>query len=470
MKWLSKNGTSEKNVPMLLLLAACTIEFLFIILERQFFNLGYYLAETYLIVPCMLFLGYVLRENRSRFASRQALLALAAIGWFVLVQLAHRLSNMGDQPIGTIFTVYLMAFPFAALADDRDNAGVRLLGGMFMAASLVLVFYGLLLFVDLVPVWMADYLYWDGARLQILWHPNVVASYLMIGIGFSMAFCAQTQKKSVKAALVGAVVLQMIAMALTNCRTTILLTGAMLGGTLFFLIFKGGWKQFLLGLMAAVLVLVGTFQLCGAIYRWNNDRLIDAYLSSQETIMPEEEFWNAVAQSEEVPAEEIIVVGEDSGILLGANGQHSLLEDLWSFNYRTNIWRAALSAVRDNKFLQLWGTEFSGTVIAAYLGHDPVHAHNSWVETLVRTGIPGLVISLVFTVLSVWKAAQLVLTPGTELWKKIIAMLTMCLMASGFLESYLFIANLYYHIPGFVFFFLTGYLDFWCNRPQKRKS
>ena len=84
----------------------------------------------------------------------------------------------------------------------------------------------------------------------------------------------------------------------------------------------------------------------------------------------------------------------------------------------------------------------------------------------MRMGFPGLVMALVFTVLSGFSAAKLLLSSGTELWKKIVAMLAMCVMASGFLEPYLFITNVYYHVTDFTFFFLTGYLDFWCNRKK----
>ena len=85
----------------------------------------------------------------------------------------------------------------------------------------------------------------------------------------------------------------------------------------------------------------------------------------------------------------------------------------------------------------------------------------------MRMGIPGLMMALVFTVLSMFSAAKLLLSSQTVLWKKIVAMLAMCVMATGFLEPYLFITNVYYHVTDFVFFFLTGYLDFWSNRKEK---
>ena len=456
MKWLQKEGTSSKNVPMLLLLAAGVIEFLFITLENQFSGIGYYLAETYVIVPCLLLLGYMLREKLGSFARRRLLLAGAAVGWFVIVQCIHKLSGMENHPMATVFFVYLMAFPFASLADDRKNAGLWCIGGMFIAAALLLVGYSAMLLLDLVPGGMEAYLYWDGARLHALWHPNVAAGYFMIGIGFSLALCFLTRKKLVKVLLGGGIALQLMAMALTNCRTTLLLTGAMLGGTVFFLMCKGGgWKRMVLGLLAAAVILVGCFKLSGMLFQWNNDRL----LAELPAVQTEDD------SASEVSEKEVILI-EDTGIILGDNEQGSLVNDMRTLNGRTLIWKAALKAIRNDKKLALWGTEYSGTYITVYSPIPVVHAHNSWMETLMRMGLPGLMMSLVFTALSVWSAAKLVLSPETLLWKKIIAMLAMCVMASGFLEPYLFLTNVYYHVTDFIFFFLTGYLDFWSNRKE----
>ena len=487
MKWFQKEGTSEYHVPLLLLLAVGIIEFLFITLESRFSGIGYYLAETYVIVPCLLLLGYVMREKQSVFARRRLLLATAAVSWFVIVQCIHKLSGMENHPMATVFLVYLMAFPFAALAEDRKNAGLRLIGGVFVAASLVLVFYTVLLLLNRVPSGMEGILFWDGARLNPLWHPNIAASYFMIGIGFSLVFCCLSGKPWTKALLVFAIILQLFAMALTNCRTTLLLTGALLGGTVFFLTFKGNWKGFILGLLAAGILLVGTFKLSGMLFQWNNDRLLAELTAAQEASAPateepvpemteitEAEIPAAETPATEMPVEEApvveeIIVMEDTGVIIGDNEQRSLSEDLRSLNGRTQIWEAALKAVRNSKPIMLWGTEYSGTMISIYHWFDVVHAHNAWMETLMRMGIPGLLMALVFTVLSVFSAAKLLLSSQTVLWKKIVAMLAMCVMATGFLEPYLFITNVYYHVTDFVFFFLTGYLDFWSNRKEKTK-
>ena len=172
----------------------------------------------------------------------------------------------------------------------------------------------------------------------------------------------------------------------------------------------------------------------------------------------------------ETEAQEDPIIIEDTGIISGDNQQGSLMNDLRSLNGRTHIWEATLKAVQNDRSLKLWGTEYSGTIISIYHWFDVDHAHNSWLETLMRMGIPGLVIALVFTALSAWSGAKLLLSQTTPLWQKIAAMLTLCIMATGFLEPYLFITNVYYHVTDFAFFFLTGYLDYWCGHKQKQAA
>ena len=428
--------------PYLFLITAGILDFLLITMGSAFSFLGYYLTEFYLIIPTMLFLGYMLRERLSAFSKRRLLLSVATICWFILVQIQHKLTGMGSHPISTVFLVYLLAFPFASMTEDKESIGITYIGKFFVAATLILVGYTVLLILEMLPAFLKDLVFWDGSRLNCHWHPNIVACYFMIGIGFCAAFWTRVQKRSAKILLVMAIVVQFAAMALTNCRTTILLTGALFGGILFFHVYKGGWKRILAGILVALIILVVSFKVSGSFFRWNNDRLIAQITASQE--------------ADGIPA-------PDSDILTGDNAQGSLGNDLRTLNNRTYIWEAALKALRDNKTLLFWGTEYSGTVISVYNIAPVVHAHNSWIEVLMRMGIIGLLFSLVFTALSVFSAIKLLFHKNTELWKKIIAMTTMCIMVSGALEPYLFITNVYYHIPDFIFFLCTGYLDYWCH-------
>ena len=438
----------QDRQPFVYLAAAGILEFLFITMVAIPSYLGYYLAETYLIVPCLLFLGYVLREKQTDFARRRLLLAGLAVAWFFISQVQHKLSGMENQIITTVFGVYLLAFPFAALTDDRENTGIRWIGRLLVAAALVLVGFSVILLLDIVPAPWQEFLYWDGSRLTVFWHPNISACYLMIGMGFGTALLMQAKKPLTRVLLALAVAVQFLAMALTNCRTTLLLTGALFGGLAFFRIFRGSWKQFVLGLLAAVLVLVGSFKLSGMLYQWNEDRILANISALQEADAPG------------LTADE-----EDGQVALDTdNPQGTLLNDMSTLNGRTYIWKSALQAVRDNKTLALWGTEYIGTVVSVYNSFPVEHSHNSWMEVLLRSGIPGLLIALVFTGICVVSAVKLLLNRETELWKKMIAMTTVCVMVTGFLEPYLFGGNSYYHVIDFVFFLGTGYLDYWSHQ------
>lgn len=428
--------------PYLFLITAGILDFLLITMGSSFSFLGYYLTEYYLIIPPMLFLGYMLREKLSVFSKRRLLLSAATLCWFILVQMQHKLTGMGSHPISTVFLVYLLAFPFASMTEDRESIGITCIGKIFVAASLVLVGYTALLILGMLPAYLKDLVFWDGSRLNCQWHPNIAACYFMIGIGFCAAFFARAKKRSAKILLVLAIAVQFAAMALTNCRTTILMTGALFGGILFFHICKGGWKRFFMSILVALIMLVVSFKISGSFFLWNNDRLVTQITVTQDADG---------------------ITDQSSDILAGDNVQDSLGNDLRTLNNRTYIWEAALNALRDNRTLVFWGTEYSGTVISAYNISPVVHAHNSWIEVLMRMGIIGLLFALVFTAVSVFSAIKLLFHKNTELWKKIIAMTTMCVMVSGALEPYLFITNVYYHIPDFLFFLCTGYLDYWCH-------
>ena len=454
----------QERQPFVYLAAAGVLEFLFITMVAIPSYVGYYLAETYLIVPCLLFLGYVLREKQTGFARRRLLLAVAAVAWFVISQTLHKLSGMENQVITNVFAVYLLAFPFAALTCDRENTGIRWMGKIFVAATLVLVVYTVILLLDKVPAGWREFLYWDGTRLTVFWHPNITACYLMMGMGFGAALLIQAKKPLTKVLLAAAVAAQFLVMALTNCRTMLLMTGALLGGIVFFRIFRGSWKQFVLGLLAAALVLVGSFKLSGVIYQWNEDRIL-ADISALQDL---QEGQNGVTGEHDVESEIYqYEVAEDGQVAITTeNPQGTLANDMRTLNGRTYIWKSALQAVFDNKVLALWGTEYVGTVVSVYNSFPVEHSHNSWMEAMLRSGIPGLLIALVFTGICTVSAVTLLLKRETELWKKVIAMTTVCVMVAGFLEPYLFGGEAYYHVIDFVFFLCTGYLDFWCHQKK----
>ena len=216
-----------------------------------------------------------------------------------------------------------------------------------------------------------------------------------------------------------------------------------------------------------MLVLVCTFKVSGMLYQWNNDRLLAAFQAVQEEPALFEEAKEASLASE-IPPEgedgEGLIIMEDTGIILGDNEQNNLMKDLWSFNGRTQIWEATLKAVRNDRSLKIWGTEYSGTIISIYHWFDVDHAHNSWLETALCLGLPGLVFTLVFTVLAVFCIWTTFWGKDIPLEQKVIAVLALCLLGAGILEPYLFFSDIFYHYTDFIFFLCLGYLIQWRSK------
>lgn len=461
MKLLQNRGNSVRNMHLLFLLAAGCVLFLFVPVDCMFPGMGYFLAEKYLAVPCLLFFGSALTQQLSSSAKRNLLLSSFAVLWFAVAQLQHHLAQMGTGSFGVFAVSYLLAFPFASAAEQGAvKTGIKWIGKIYVAASLLLLIGGVMLLLDKVPAALSSGFFMDSGRLNILWHPNVLACIFMIGIGFALYFLFQAERKWEKAAFALLSAIQFIGMALTSSRTTILLTCALLGATVFFMIWKGGWKRFLAGVAAALLVIATLFLL--------SRTLFDMHTQAQITKL--------IQQTEiqgESDSSHGLIIDESTGEvrLPGASQQHSLREDIWTLNNRTYIWKAAIQAVRDNPAIRLWGTEYVSMEISYRNIAQVGHAHNSWFQTMMYLGIPGLLVALVYTAIALFRCVPLLWHRSVDLPKKVVALLVLCIMAAGFLEPYLFICDITTLFVNFMFFFLTGYLDCWCRElPGKQRN
>lgn len=467
-------GCPALKLQFYCLLAAGIIELLFLALGSLLGGIMYYYVKSYLLIPCILFFGTILTQGVPQQARRQLLLGMGMAAWFVITQTQHEIQGMETKRIGMFFCTYLLAFPFASVTQDGvRQKGLKLIAWFYVAASMVLAVYSVLLLLNLLPSFLEPYIAWDGARLQAMWHSNICACLFMIGIAFCFGFFFQAKRAWQKCLLLAAVALQFGCMALTNCRTSILMTCALIGGIAFFAVWKSGWKRFVVGLVAALAITAALFAVSSTLYKRNNERLVAKYTVQmasieEQTASPEaQETSEAVeiinteaagASTEETELPQPVV--NEQGQLQGVNGQGSFSSDLRTLNGRTVIWGAALRALRDNPSLLLWGTEYVGVVISVYNHFDVEHAHNSWAEILFRMGLPGLVLALIFTGIAVWCAFRL-LWKNNDMWKTCIAMLVLCMLVAGFLEPFLFSADIFYHYLDFIFFLCVGYMTQW---------
>lgn len=458
-KMLWKAEDPGKTMQFLLLLAAGISVLLFVPIDSLFPGMGYFFAEKWLAVPSLLFAGSVLCQRHSGEVKKRLLLSGITVLWFTAVQLQHHLSEMGSASFGLFAVVYILAFPFAAVSEeDNRRRGITWIGMSYVACSVLLIVLTGMLLLETVPETLTARVFWDGTRLNALWHPNASAGVFMLGIGFCLYFLVQTQKTWIRILLAALTAIEFGAMILTNSRTSILLTCGIFGGTLFFRIWKGGWKRFFVSAAAALAVIAALFFLSG--------ELFDLHTQVRHNKM-----LHQLEKTHEAGDDQHVQLTEkaDEIELTGASPQGSFAEDMWTLNGRTYIWKSAFTALRDNPSIVKWGTEYANIEISSR-NHFPVaHSHNSWVEILMRLGIVGFVLALAYTAIAIKSLWRIFWHLGFGLSRKVVAMIVLCTMAAGFLEPYLFIGDISTLFVNFIFFFCTGYLDCWSmEKPDKR--
>lgn len=406
---------------------------------------SFYFLEHYAMIPAMLFWGVLLTRKHSTDTLRHLALGIGFSAWFVISQILQYAAGLSVRSPGVFFLVYLMAFPFASAARDTGKqTGLKMAGFAYICGALVLAFLTGLLSLDLLPGFLKPHVYWDGARLRAMWHPNVCGCVCMIAMAFCLYFFSESRRKLHKGLWAAVAAGMFLLITLTNSRTAILLSCCLLAGYLFFRIWNGSWKRFFLGAAAAAAVLVLVFLLSRGIFSLHNDYLTRQIIENQNS----ETFTGS------------LVIDEASGevTLQAEAAQESLLKDAATLNSRTNIWKAAVKAAGSSKAVLLRGTDNS-TVLVGQFYSIPIYSHNSYLEALLTMGIPGMLFALVFTLLALWRIGWVLLSPNTSMALKTIALLMIALMGAGMLEAYLFQGNMNFLYTEFAFSLCLGYLS-----------
>lgn len=424
------------------LLAVLAMVLAFFLLEDRACGVAYLLAERYLTVPAMVFLGAsacqeLPRRNRWHLYAGAAMVVL-----FFLNQMLHQVLESEAKQVGTFLCAYALCLPFAAATEDANRQnGLKWVACLFVAVGALLTAYAALLLGGAVPGYLRDYIYWDGARFYAMGHPNICATVLMIGLAFCVGFAIQSRTLWARAVLGILALGQFAALSLTNGRTTIILTCLLLGGIAFCALRGRGWKRLLLAVLAAVVVMAAAFGASRVLYGWNQARLLRQQAENAPTAVTAE----AATPEEELVAEQY---------------QGTLTGDMKTLNGRTHIWKTAKLGLEDNSRVKFIGTEYVEMILTRYSDISIYHTHNSWLEALYRMGLPGLAAALVMTVLAVWSAA-VVLWRNNDLWKSCVALLTLCLLGCAMLEPYLFVVDVSYYYLDFLFLMCLGYLCLW---------
>lgn len=393
-----------------------------------------------------LFLGVVLTRSRNRTAETLMLLGLGFCLWTGLLQLYdlryYSLVNPYEPRYSsvTFFSEYLMLLPMAALLDEKGkDRGLRAFFWCFFVGIAAYMVFSLLLVADRVPQILGPLARWFGTRLGLMWHPNVLSGLMLVGFGVILTLAWYTKKLWLRILLLAVAAVEFYLMALTNTRTVTIMASCVVAGVVFFHIYRNGsWKRFLAGLAAAVVIIGVLFSCTTAIYSHH------------------------VAH---FPAE-----GEELEEAIRQSGQSTLRQDLAGFTSRDEIWKGAMEAIGDHPQVLIVGSRDIGGLISPYNSFRVAHAHNSWLQTLMGSGIIGLGFALALTWLAVKNILLIWFVKDSAMYQKIVGLLATATMGAQFLEVYIF----YTEYPRIgvqaAFMLCLGYLVYWGKILPDRKK
>ena len=435
----------------------------------------------FLVIPCTLFLGVMLERGRIFICKKTYILPLAMAAWFLILQMKRGIEHGELYNMGLFLCTYLFAFPLASLLQDGEGKkALKVFAGAYLAADTALTTMGLLLVLDCLPEFLSEHIFWDNALLNLFWHSNITACFLMIGTVFCIMFLEQAKKPWSRFACCILLIMMLGAMALTSCRTIIVLTGVFLGSILFFEGIKRGRKWFLPGVLAVLVVTVAFYK--GA--EWLHQAQFNAQLqkvtqqysgqtASDDSESATSEAEISVEETDEYADTDAISDAQKDSLPIAANpdtsevnlkdysGKGSFLHALDTLTGRINIWRSACFAFLESRSIQCWGIPNPGEYVSHYYSSPIAHLHNAWMECLLGMGYVGFLIAMLFTLLTLWNCMILLLKHYRDFWKRNVAILTLCLMGTAVMEAYLFYTRIPYHPINLLFFLCAGYLAYW---------
>ena len=460
--------------------------FLFLVLGRKFEHTAFIVYHTAMFDTCLVFCVCTflqIRKNKTKYPYRSAIMMVICFFITMLVQL---ILGAGSYNYALLPSVYLLALPFAAITqDEAEQKGLKTIALIYISAMLIWVLYTILLMLDCLPPFMRSYVIWEDSRLNVFFHSNTCARGFMMGIALCLGLSTCFSKKITKMFLFLAAALMLAALVLTNSRTAILITCLMLSGIIFFMIFQQNRTRFAFAAVAALATAAILLLFSHSLSQWNSNRLIaqqsasgnavqqDTSLQVNSQAAEQHSYRVLLAKTNSHRGNEVRQTSSVSGLCLstatetvsetaqssiGHSNQNSFVTDLPSLNNRTNIWNAALQLIRENPSILIWGTNSTELMIENTL---VPHTHNSWLEILLRMGIIGFVLSLFFTVQTIWSSLVLLRHRRTELWKKTISIMMLCLLICSFFEPSLFFSDCSWHFTDFFFFLCLGYMIQW---------
>ncbi len=261
----------------------------------------------------------------------------------------------------------------------------------------------------------------DDHRLKLMAYSTVTASNLTTAMGFCLILTAMTGKKGLRVLYLLIMIPMLICLALTVGRTGYVCAGLTLGAYLALMLedplrtrLKKSlrWAQAGIAVAAVVLVILA---MNGAVAGFNAIQREKPLLVSQ-------------AQAEAAEEAETVLVGQRS------------MTDMESMQGRSFVWRASLDVLRNKPYLLLVGTsvpqvmEHVQPYADAYSVETYDHVHCMYLQILMETGIPGLLLCLCFVYLFA-RACLILWRKSGFSWQKAVPLPALAIFLGECLDS-----------------------------------
>lgn len=455
--------------------------FLALLLERFVTERGTLLIQNVLIPLSLLTAGGWMFRRREKAGADFWLLA-GFLCWYAVTRILNGFHYLQDESgfLPRLGCFILMIYPLAAewKAESREKAFHFCLA--FFAGVLTVLawvsLYAALRGEPVQPFSFARVIGFNdvyGARLN-LWdlHPNVTAAIFVAGFGMSLCGVFLTRRWPAKAAYAVAAVSLFASASLTVSRTAMIAASLEAAGFVFLLIAgRLPSKKKALCIVLALLLACGTAY--GAYKGY--EAIVSGVASASQALQravgtpvpAEPELPSAdTTKDPAAPAADSIPAFSqtEDGSPASTAGEgilpqnRELTQDLLTLTGRTNdIYGAALPVLKQRPSILLTGSLDGETIsIATRMAGRPLyHWHNSLLQTLMLTGVPGFLAAAAFLVLVVIAGVRTFFSGKAPLYRRVLVLPVAGLCLQGMLESYLFCQV---ELPFYFFLVLSGYL------------
>lgn len=371
------------------------------------------------------------------------------LGMFFLWLIIVEMINVGWDYSTYNYTIYhvmlfaLVCYPLA-MAADGDRRPLHMILHIALAAVTLLCVVGIVLVIRqqyiITPSRFMIGLYADNYnRLYLSMYPNTAGTLLTITILLSIYMGLAHKHLAIRIVYYVAATIMAVALALTDSRTNMLATSVGLGCLAFLLIRRRMLTRralsWVVGGVCAVALAIGcffAFQVPVTLVEQAAIAVQSGSADAQDAPVSQPFVAVASAEASDTPAEEA-----DPKVQITQS--RDILPDLGNFVGRTRVWNAAFALIKDDPSVLLRGTSYQ-LMMRRVLVHTTQyfdHLHNSFLEVLIATGLPGFLLLLAFVVLLFIRGTRLFLRTdaGTPLALRFLPVVFLSCLLVSMVES-----------------------------------